>query len=169
MAKYYIYAHLCPITNQVRYIGKGSGKRCAVITSKRRFGYHKNWLQSLENKGHKPIIKILVTNLTEPQALNLEVEFIKHYQQFCSLTNLTSGGDGIPGYKHRLETKKQQSVSAYKRMSKGVGYDIRCKKNPWWARIKLNGKRVYLGYFQCKEDAEKIYLQHLNKVIGSNL
>lgn len=162
--KFYIYAHICPDTNEIKYIGKGSGTRAYIIKSNRRFGYHKNWLIQLENNNKKPIIKILCNNLPEKESYLLETELIKHYKQFCKLTNLTGGGDGIPGYTHTIETKRKQSKSAYLRLNKGIGFDSRCVNNPWWARIKINGKRTYLGYFKTKEEAEFKYKEYLKTV-----
>lgn len=162
---FYVYAHLCPDTDEVRYIGKGTGGRSNIIKSYKRFGYHKNWLIGLETQNKKPKVKILCSNLSEDKAYLLEIELIKHYKRFNKLTNLTNGGDGIPGYKHNQETKLKQSKSAYKRNSKGIGYDSRCKEKPWWARIKINGKRTYLGYFKTKEEAEFIYSRYLKTII----
>lgn len=33
------------------------------------------------------------------------------------------------------------------------------QKNPWYAQIRLNGKKMYLGAFATKEDAHEAYLQ----------
>lgn len=40
---------------------------------------------------------------------------------------------------------------------KGVGYVKHNLKNPWVARIKVNGVLIHLGYFKSKEEASKCY------------
>ena len=100
MFKTFIYSLTDPITNQVRYIGKADN-------IKKRFSSHiclknlikpthkNNWINSLKNKGLKPILNII------DEVPNNEWEFWEQYwiSQFrvwgFDLTNLTEGGDTV--------------------------------------------------------------------------
>jgi hypothetical protein len=42
---------------------------------------------------------------------------------------------------------------------KGVCYQPRSQKRPWYARIMVNGKHIYLGSFKTHEEAEAVYEQ----------
>lgn len=119
---FYVYAHLDPISNQVRYIGKGKDRRAWSFSHRK--GHHKNWLAKLKTADLKPIVKILADNLTEQEALQKEIELISSYD---NLTNLTIGGDGVSGLKHTEEFKlwiksynsgKKQSPEAIANMVK---------------------------------------------------
>lgn len=171
---FYVYIHRCPIIGSIRYIGKGSGGRAFVIKSNRH-GHHKNWLNNLLTRGLSPKIEIVTGGLCESDAFDLEQFLISEVKGIndvirFDLTNLTNGGDGIPGYTHLDETKAKQSVSAYKRSvtdnCAGVSFDKRCPKNPWGARITVSkGKRKYLGYFKTKEEAVNAYKNELKNVL----
>lgn len=98
---FYVYAHIDPLSNKVRYIGKGKDRRAWSLSHRK--GYHKNWLAKLNKLGLKPIIEILADNLTEEQAFEKEKELIKSYDD---LTNLTSGGEGVSGFKPSEEFRQ---------------------------------------------------------------
>jgi len=153
----------------VKYIGKGKKGRAYRLNSG-RFGLHKNWIESLKKMGVEPIVNILIRNLSDEQAIVSEIEMIAHYRSFCKLKNMTNGGDGISGHVHSVDTKKGQSVSAYKRALRenaiGCFYDKRCPNNPWGARISIRkGHRKIIGYYPNQELAKEAYLNELNKIL----
>ena len=141
---FYVYAHLDPISNQVRYIGKGKERRAWSFSHRK--GHHKNWISKLKKLGLKPLVLILVDNLTEEKALQKEKELILTY---TGLTNLTIGGDGISGFKHSEEFKtwikefntgKKQSQEAIANMVKtkiGKPRSEQAKKNISMARVGI--------------------------------
>ncbi len=94
--KYYIYGHYTADTNELFYVGKGHGRRCGQLSSKRR---NKFW-QNVVNK-HGVRVEILIENLTEEEAFQLEMVLIKQYGRrdlgTGPLVNLTNGGEGPSG------------------------------------------------------------------------
>lgn len=73
------------------------GRRCHRIC----------WLQSLKDKGFKPIIREIDTTDTLEKALCLEVYWISTYRKTgADLTNSTNGGEGVPGIKWNEESYK---------------------------------------------------------------
>jgi hypothetical protein len=83
-----------------------------------------------------------------------------------NLCNMTSGGDGVRGMSP--ETKAKMRARNYQNKS---GY--RCvypfmysKKNPWIAKIKQNGKEIYLGTFPTAIEAAKAYNRKAIELYG---
>lgn len=114
LRKYYVYAHIDPITYKIRYIGKGSGKRAFKFTnrSRNKLSHYRNWTNKLKKLELKPIVFKIVENLTEVEALNLEKKIITAFKNNnIKLINYTMGGDGISGYRHTKESKLKMSIS----------------------------------------------------------
>jgi hypothetical protein len=103
---YYVYQYLRE-NGTPYYIGKGKGKR-AWLSHKRENGV--NLLPKNQDR-----IQILKENLTEEEALELEVKLTSYYGRKDKgtgiLRNMTDGGEGSTGrvYKHAEETKKKIS------------------------------------------------------------
>lgn len=95
--KTYIYSLNCPITEEVRYIGKSNNptKRLNSHTSDKSKNYKASWIKSLKEQNLKPVLEII------DEVSNLEWEFWEqHYISLYKswnfkLTNLTNGGDGV--------------------------------------------------------------------------
>jgi hypothetical protein len=112
-----IYTLVDPITNQIRYVGKTQLKvnkrlNAHITTSKLGSKSHKaNWIRSLLEKDKKPTIEVIDEVSSE------DWEFWETYwitQLRCwgfNLTNLTSGGIGLNGYKHNKESKLKMRKS----------------------------------------------------------
>lgn len=144
---YYVYTHIDPRTNEIRYVGKGNRDRAYRINSGRS-GHHKNWLKQLKLLDLRPIILILEKDLEEKQALLREKELILEYRnKGLKLTNLTDGGDGMSGHKPSEETKRKISES---RM--GI-------KNPMFGRVAHNR-----GVPPSEESKRKNSESHLGKI-----
>ena len=111
---YYIYAYLRQ-NGTPYYIGKGSKYR--AWDKQHNVGVPEN----------KKLIVIMESNLTEIGAFALERFYIKWYGRKNNntgiLRNLTDGGDGISGWKHKKETiekmKKPKSNDHKCRISEG--------------------------------------------------
>lgn len=55
---------------------------------------------------------------------------------------------------NRINTGKFVGTSRYK----GVSFaPSQCGSRPWLAQTRLNGKKVFLGYFETEEDAATVY------------
>jgi len=123
--KFYVYAHLNPLTNEIFYIGKAQGKRAYY-----KHGRTKLWYETVKKYGY--IVDILEEGLTEDEAFEREMWYIEKIGRLDlgkgPLVNLTDGGrtnSGAivsdetkeklskvnTGKKHSEETKKKMSES----------------------------------------------------------
>lgn len=118
-----IYGLRCPLSNQIRYIGKStSGMDRAfehLRTSSRKEGNTRknNWLNKIISLGLQPTVVMLdsFSNITNDELYKIEQTYIEFYKPFGFLTNLTDGGPGMTGHKYSIETRKKMSLSAKKR------------------------------------------------------
>ena len=98
-----VYQHTKP-NGEIFYIGIGSKKR-----SKCRWKRSKYWNRIVNKYGYK--ITILYDNLTENEAIDLEINLINKYGRsdlgLGTLCNHTNGGEGIKGYKHTEDAKRR--------------------------------------------------------------
>lgn len=103
---FYIYLHLDPLTDEVRYVGKGHDRRAYSFSHRK--GHHKNWIAKLAKNNLKPKVEIFQDKLTEKEALEQEVFWIDYFLSVEErLTNATLGGEGTCGYKFPEELKKR--------------------------------------------------------------
>ena len=102
---FYVYEHIRPDTNQVFYVGKGSGARLNSVKDR-----NKHWQNVVNKVGFKAIK--LVEHDSEELILLAEIERIDQLRKFgFKLVNVTDGGQGISGLKHSEESKKKMSNS----------------------------------------------------------
>src|ERR1019366_3451884 len=70
--------------------------------------------------GNRPEVKIFKSDLSDNEALSLEIELIEKYGRrdlgTGCLCNHTSGGDGSSGYSHSDATKLKMSQAQYGRI-----------------------------------------------------
>ncbi len=78
---YYVYSLKDPRTKPARvfYIGKGTGNRAAEHLKNIDATRKGKFIQEIVDAGYAPIISILVDELTEIQALKIELELIASY------------------------------------------------------------------------------------------
>lgn len=91
--RFYVYLHRRGDTNEVFYVGKGSGNRAYDTNSR------STWWTRIYNKCGRSV-EFVEIGITEDDAFDLEVETIRFYRE-CGhpLCNLTDGGEGTSGYK----------------------------------------------------------------------
>lgn len=126
-----IYTLSDPTTKEVRYIGKTKKslvERMYAHTSnyklKTERSYKNSWIQSLKQKGLKPIIEEV--DIVEEDSWEFwESYWISQFKSWgFNLTNMTLGGEGSNGgkgclgYRHTEEAKKRISIANSKPKSK---------------------------------------------------
>jgi len=100
---FYVYVHRRADDGRVFYIGKGNRYR-AWHTGSMRSEY---WNRIVAKHGRT--VHIAASGLTNKQAIDIEIDFIKHYGRE-NLCNMTDGGEGITGRKHSEATKMKISA-----------------------------------------------------------
>ena len=132
---FYVYAYLRKEDLTPYYIGKGKGKRL--------YGPHNVSIP----KDHTKIL-IIEQNLTDQEAMDLEIELINRYGRKDNSTgilhNLTNGGDGSAGHIKSKETVDKHRVQLKGRVSwtkdgKSVR-SIDCPGPEWVRGNGQNGK-----------------------------
>lgn len=98
--KTYIYILQDPITQEVRYVGKSNNPKrryTSHLCDKPKVKYYSYyWIQSLLEKGLKPIMTVI--DETESDWQQLEKYWIEQFKVWgFKLTNITEGGEGCYG------------------------------------------------------------------------
>jgi hypothetical protein len=158
---YYIYVYLDPrkpgdfiydnykFKYEPIYIGKGKKNRFKkhLYIHKNNNNRFYNKISSIVNSGYKPIIEILFYNITDEQySHDLEKNIIKRIgriENSGTLTNLTDGGDGISGFKHSDEFKREQSIRNKGENNKNYGKKMSQETKDLISRSKKGRVRKY--------------------------
>jgi len=137
---FYVYCHQTKDDGKCFYIGKGRGRR-AYIKDKR----NPHWKNKVKKHGGFDAV-ILVNNITEEKAFELEKDFIKQIGRE-NLVNMTDGGEGMTGRfgdKNPMwrkspseETRKKQSEA---RIGKYTG-----ENNPNYGKSPSKETRSKMG------------------------
>lgn len=134
----FIYGLRCPVTGQIRYIGKAGNpkKRLGVHLASKEQCHRTNWIRQLASKGLKPTLEVIaeVSASTWPF---WERSYIHLYRALgFDLVNSTAGGDGtfnptpetrakhsaaVSGAKHPLFGKKHSSETLAKQRAAKLG------------------------------------------------
>lgn len=113
MRIYQVYSLQNPYEEQVKYIGitgKGLSYRLKNHVNEKGNTRKNNWIKSLKANNLLPKIELIEDNLTLEEAKQKERGYIKLFKSVgADLTNLTSGGDGVFGYKFTKEAKQKIS------------------------------------------------------------
>lgn len=104
-----IYSLNCPVTGDVRYVGKTNDiqRRLSHHCSHQNKTYNGNWIKSLLTKGLKPKIEV-IDEVPNSDWKFWECHYISLYKSWgFNLTNGTIGGEGLIGYKPTEEHKRK--------------------------------------------------------------
>lgn len=107
--KFYVYALIDPINNLPFYFGKGFGKRMYThLKGHANYNEKKlNLIRMIRLLGHEPYAEIVKGNLTEKEALELELFAIKTFKKDLNLTNFICQPPSRTGSKLTEEHKQR--------------------------------------------------------------
>jgi hypothetical protein len=142
---YYVYAYL-RTDGTPYYIGKGTGKRA----------YKHGISESIHPPADKSKIIILKENLTEQEAFSIEKQLIAEYGRkdlgTGILRNRTNGGEGVSGYNHSEEVRKnisnRQKGNIYGSLSKGIKRNF-SDKEQWKLNVSAAKSGIPKLVVQC--------------------
>lgn len=102
--RFYVYEWYIIDTNEVFYVGKGTGNRYKQIKGRNRY------FQCMFSS-HNCNVRKIQDGLNEIDAFNLEIETIKYYRENTDyrLTNQTDGGEGTSGWVPSEDFRNKQS------------------------------------------------------------
>ena len=80
LKNHYVYIHIDPVTNEVRYVGMGQGRRAYENFTSRQPA-HAEWVLNHELKMGGITIELVKTQLTKAEALIAENNIIKKYNK----------------------------------------------------------------------------------------
>ena len=111
MNNYNIYTLTCPISGFIKYVGISNNPNRRYLE---HLGYKydtnkhkKNWINSLKNKGLKPKINILESEIDIESAIKKEIMYIEMFKSMgYKLVNISNGGNLPPS---RLGKKNPES------------------------------------------------------------
>lgn len=166
-------------SNVIRYVGltgRNLETRFKQHLSEKRGTRKNNWIHLLKINGLTPKIKLLEDNIpTLEQAKRKEIMYVRMFKDLgYDLTNLTSGGDGLFGYKHTELAKKK--------MSDGMKGKMSGEKNPMYGKThteEVKGKlsKIHKGKINSPEarlkmsialKGRKHSLEHIKKIGAAN-
>lgn len=122
---FYVYEHWRPDTGACFYVGKGKDKRAWDMKNMRN-RHHMAITSKLTSLGFCADVRIVVDQVSEEVALNLEIDRIAMYGME-NLSNMTSGGDGLRN--PSKETREKISQSQKARFAKPGARDAVSRQN----------------------------------------
>lgn len=150
MANSYLYRHIRKDTNQVFYVGVGTGRNYERANTS--LGRNNIWHNIVGKTDYD--VEIMLDDLDRGFALEREKEFIKLYGRIDlgtgSLANLTDGGDGCFGFSD--EVKKKMSEAQ--------------KGNQKWKLRKSNEHARRMGKANKGRVVSEEMKKHLSKVLS---
>jgi len=116
---FYVYELIDPRDGLCFYVGKGKNNRIynheksARKNLKHNNPYLLNKIKKILSLGLNIIYNLPYTNLTEEDSFNKEAELID-FHNIDNLCNIVSGGGGISGLKHSVQSKEKISKASLK-------------------------------------------------------
>jgi len=155
---FYVYAHYRPSEPYPFYIGKGKGYRHKSKQNRNIY-----WNNIVNRNGYE--IAIVESNLTESEALHIEVDLIKKWRSLGACeANLTDGGEGVSGLTGHTPWNKGRTwdLEARAKMSKAK------KGKPSPKRKKVVDTVTGIEYKSSHEAAKAIGISqaHLSRQLS---
>lgn len=155
---YYVYIYYDPRKTPAEpiYVGKGHGDRMTIHINRQCYNpILRRKVNKIRSLGLEPVLEKFAENMSNEDACKLEMELIAKYGRLHlktgTLCNLTEGGEGTVGYKHRPET-----LELYSQQRKGK------KQTP--AQYAANCNRVISDETRQKQSiASKGHSRHTNE------
>lgn len=120
---YYAYIYSDPVTRVPFYVGKGSGRRAYVHTSRCHNKRMKAKIEAIKLAGAKPIVNLIETSTNE-FALMLEKGLVKLFGRkdigTGSLYNLNDGGNFTGAKKGRPAPNKGTKLSEERKLQMSI-------------------------------------------------
>ena len=130
---FYIYEHWRPDTSKCFYVGKGRGRRAYRMNNRNE--WHTRIVNKLKESNFFVEVRLVVTGLTEEQALEQEKVRVKFWRDLgYQLVNLTGGGDGVRCPSE--ETREKMRLAHKRRQTPEAIEKCREKTNALWANAE---------------------------------
>jgi hypothetical protein len=113
-------------------------------------GYRRIWTKGKLHQAHRLIFLYHHGYLPK---------FIDHIDRVKLNNNIDNLRDSNDQNNHNVDRRKDNS-SGYK------GVNLRKCDKKWCARIQINGKRIFLGYFVCPKEAHAAYCKAADELHG---
>lgn len=149
--RFYVYIHRRKTDGAIFYVGKGTSYRSTEM-----YGRNSYWHKVANKHGWES--QIIKNNMNETCSLSLEMAMIFSLKKSgCRLTNNTSGGEGVSGFRHTEESKRKMSIAR-----KGNNHSwLKGKRIPDYMKVKMRDAK--LGKKQSPEHAAKSRIAKLGK------
>ena len=152
----FIYVLRCPLTKEIRYVGKTNNPKERYHNHLNRAldkGTHKrNWINSLRKKGIRPIFEI-IKKVSIGEWKGWEKYYIKYYKsKGCKLINIMDGGEGLTFGNH---TSFKKGMIPWNKGSRMKKYCVICGKK---FEVSPSGdKRYKCCSMKCSNVYKSIY------------
>lgn len=169
---YYIYFHKNPITNNIFYVGMGTGDRCKDF-KRGRNPYYINYVKKYGN----PIIEVPHKNLSKEEACVLEKDYIKKYgrklyEENGTLLNISEGGEsGVKGRKYNMSQSHKENIirNVIGKKKHTLKSKDKIRKHRLGTKMEQSSKdkisKIHKGTKKSKETREKMSKSHTGRKI----
>ena len=142
-----IYALRCPVSGEIRYIGKSNDPQkrlyLHVFAAMRNYNDHQTarWLRTLQEQGVSPVLDVLIEvpagDDWRPHERRLIAEALR---SGCRLTNQTVGGEGVELLAEADEQRRRDSMRASWTDARRAKHSARQKTT--WANPEIRKRRI---------------------------